>query len=706
MSTSDHKRLLELSKHWLSIDPTAIEIEELRDALRYHEHKYYIENNPVISDYEYDVLFKKLEKLEHLHPELITSDSPTQRVGSDLVAELKAVKHILPMLSLENSYNEDDLKDFEKQIIKLTGATEAGVIEYTVEPKYDGGSVALVYEDDLLVRAATRGNGTEGEDITANMRSLKTVPLKVPFSKYGIKKAELRGEALIKKARFKEINQQRLESGLSLFANPRNAATGGLRTKDPNETARRGIELFVFQLGYAVDIDSNDMLPALTGHFEALELLQSLGFKVPGNAKKKCKGIEEVIAFCKESETTRDAQDYELDGMVVKLNDFTLQQLCGSTAHHPRWAIAFKFKAKQATTRLINIEYQVGKVGSITPVAKLEPVYLAGVTVSSVSLHNEEFISSRDLRIGDMVLVERAGDVIPYIVKSFPEMRDGSEIPVAFPEYCPVNTDKEQPVVLTREAGESAWRCENCICGAQDLQRIVYHVSKDAMDIDGLGKSLVEKFYDMGWIKDISDVYNLDYELISQLEGFGEKSVTNLRNAIEKVKKNPIHKLLHSLSIHHLGKKASKLLAERVNHILDLANWNVEDFISIKDIGPVVAENTMKWFLKEENVAMLRRMEERGVNLTQTEEDQPLEAAESGILAGKTILFTGTLERMGRKEAEQLAAALGARVLSAVSANLNILVAGSAAGSKLAKAQKLGTVEIWDEDKFLETANG
>ena len=702
MSSADQKKWLELSKKWLANQANVLEIEDLREALRYHEYKYYVENNPVISDYEYDILFKNLEKLEHQHPELISPDSPTQRVGSDIVAEIKSVKHITAMLSLENSYNESDLKDFEKQIIKLTNAERPDIIEYTVEPKYDGGSVALVYENDMLIRAATRGNGTEGEDITANMRTLKTVPLRVPLSKFGIIKAELRGEALIKKSKFKEINQQRMASGLSLFANPRNAATGGLRTKDPNETSRRGIELFIFQLGFAVDADNNDMLPKLTGHFESLELLRTLGFKVPCQEKKKCVGIDDVIKFCKESEISRDAQEYELDGMVIKLNDFTLQQMCGSTAHHPRWAIAFKFKAKQATTRLINIEYQVGKVGSITPVAKLEPVYLAGVTVSSVSLHNEEFITTRDLRIGDMVLVERAGDVIPYIVKSFAEMRDGSEIPVVFPEYCPINPDKENQVLLSKEPGESAWRCENCVCGAQDLQRIIYHVSKDAMDIDGLGKSLVEKFYDQGWIRDISDIYNLDYTLISQLEGFGERSVLNLKNAIDKVKQNPIHKLLHSLSIHHLGKKASKLLAEKVQHVLELRNWSMEDFTSIKDIGPVVAENTMNWFAKEENIAMLRRMEAYGVNLSQTEEDKPLESAVSGVLAGKTILFTGTLERIGRKEAEQVAAALGAKVLSAVSSNLNILVAGSAAGSKLAKAQKIGTVEIWDEDKFFE----
>ena len=351
--------------------------------------------------------------------------------------------------------------------------------------------------------------------------------------------------------------------------------------------------------------------------------------------------------------------------------------------------------------RLLAVEYQVGKIGSITPVAKIQPIALAGVTVSSISLHNEDFIKGKDIRLGDTVLVERAGDVIPYIVKSMEELRDGSESIIEFPEFCPVNTEST-PVALVKEEGESAWRCPHCICGKQDLQRMIFHVSKDAMDIDGFGKSYVERFYDMGWLNDMADIYNLDYDKIANLEGFGVKSAEKLRTSIEKARKNPIHKLLHSLSIHHLGKKASKLIAEQISHVLDLQHWSREKFLDIKDIGPVVADNVIEYFNDEANIAMLHRMEGYGVNLAQTDDDKPLEVAADGIFSGKTILFTGTLTSMGRKQAEELAAKHGAKNISAVSSNLNILVVGEKAGSKLTKAKSLGTVEIMTEQEFVD----
>ena len=387
--------------------------------------------------------------------------------------------------------------------------------------------------------------------------------------------------------------------------------------------------------------------------------------------------------------------------MVVKVNSRELQDRSGYTAHHPRWAIAFKFRAKQATTKLLNVEYQVGKIGSITPVAKLQPVQLAGVTVSSVSLHNEDFIKGKDLRLGDTVLVERAGDVIPYIVKAMDELRDGSEIPIEFPAYCPIN-HTETPVKLIRMEDEAAWRCPDCVCGAQDLQRIIFHVSKGAMDIEGLGKSIVERFFDVGWIRTIADIYRIDYEKVSELEGFGEKSAENMRQSIEKAKQNPIQRLLHSLSIHHMGKKVSKLLAAEVTHVLDLKDWTLEDFTNIKDVGPIVAKNVMEWFAIPKNVALLEEMEALGVNLQQTEEDRPKAVSADSPIAGKTILFTGTLQTMGRKEAQARAEALGAKNISAVSGNLDILVAGEKAGSKLKKAQALGTVQVLTEEDFIQ----
>lgn len=693
------QQLNDATKEFLEQQPKKDQIELLRKVIAYHEKRYYIEDDPIITDREYDILYNKLRKIEEENPELITSASPTQRVGGGIGGDFPPVKHLAPMLSLDNAYTEEDLLNFDATVKKLCAIRAESNVVYSVEPKFDGGSIALVYDQNNLVRAATRGNGELGEDITLNARILPSVPLHVNFESLGLNIVELRGEAIIRKDKFEELNKQRSLDGAILYANPRNAATGGLRTKDPNETRKRQIEVFVYQVAYAVDSSGNEVVG--NSHFENIETLGKLGFKIPHQEKKLCQNIQEVIDFIQKWDAQRDQYAYEIDGMVVKVDEITLQKVCGFTSHHPRWATAFKFKAKQATSTLLNVEYQVGKVGSITPVAKIQPVYLAGVTVSSISLHNEEFIRSKDLKIGDTIVVERAGDVIPYIVKSIADVRNGQEKAIEFPQFCPVNhTDTE--VRLIKEEGESAWRCPECVCGAQDLQRLIFHVSKEAMDIDGFGKSYVEKFYSLGWIKDISDVYQLDYTLISQLDGFGQKSADNLKSSIDKAKKNPIHRLLHSLSIHHLGKRASKIIAQEISHVLELTSWDLARYTALKDIGPVVAENVIQWFSKEANVQMLKRMDAHGVNMQQTEDDKPLISATSGALLGKSILFTGTLLKMGRKEAEDLASKQGAKILSAVSSNLNILVVGEKAGSKLKKAESLGTVEIWNEDKFIE----
>lgn len=703
-STTQEKEFFELSKklHQQNIQQDNEDlINTLREVLIYHEWKYSVQNSPVISDYEYDILYKRLEALEEQFPHLINPNSPTQRVSSDLSELGKSVEHLTPMLSLDNSYNAEDLKEFDERIKKLALLKADADIEYVVEPKYDGGTIALVYENDQLVRGATRGNGIKGEEMTANAKVIKSIPLNAAFSKSGVQKVELRGEVLIRKDIFKKVNEAREKAEKPLFANPRNAATGGLRMKAPKEASERQLDAFIYQLGYAADAQGNSMLDKFKTHDDSIELLSNIGFKVPTVERKVCKNIEEVAKFCLEWEARRDSYEYEIDGMVVKVNNRELQEKIGYTSHHPRWAIAYKFKAKQATSKLEKVEYQVGKIGSITPVAKITPVQLAGVTVSSISLHNEDFITGKDLHLGDTVLVERAGDVIPYIVKAMAELRDGSEVKIEFPEQCPINTT-ETPISLIREEGEAAWRCPNCLCGAQDLQRMIFHVSKPAMDIDGLGQSLVERFYDLGWLENIADIYCLDYEKVSTLEGFGEKSVENLKNSIEKAKKNPIYRLLHSLSIHHLGKKASKLIAAEIKHVLDLRNWTAEKFTEIKDVGPVVAENVIAWFSISKNIEMLERVEELGVNLTQTEDDLPKTLNSDGVFSGKTILFTGTLQKMGRKVAQEKAEAAGAKNISAVSKNLNILVAGEKAGSKLKKATALGTVQILTEDEFLQ----
>lgn len=679
-------------------DFTREELNDLTEVLRYHEWKYYVKNGPAITDREYDLLYKMLERWEAEKPFWQQEDSPTKRVGSDLSSNFSTVKHLVPMLSLGNSYNLEDLKNFSDQIDRILKNEEKRDISFASEPKYDGSSISLLYENDRLVRAATRGNGEEGEEITANVRTLKTVPLRVSFSKYGIHTAELRGEAMIRLDVFEKMNQEREQKGLSLFANPRNAAAGGLRMKDPSEAASRGLELIVYQIGYVADADGNNLMENFQTHSETLELLDKLGFKSSWPDHKTHTDLEEMIGHFTKWEAKRSDYPFELDGMVVKVNDLSLQQKIGSTSHHPRWAIAYKFKARQATSRLLRIEYQVGKVGTITPVAKIQPVPLAGVTISSVSLHNEEFITSKDIRLGDRVLVERAGDVIPYIVKSLPEFRTNQEEPIRFPINCPVNdTDTQVPLIKMEE--EAAWRCPKCICGAQDLQKMIFFVSKDAMDITGLGKSLVERFYKSGMLGSVPDIYRLDYQAISQMEGFGQRSAENLKNAVEDSKNRPLKRLLYALGIHHLGKRASSIIASEIDHIMELKEWDEEKYLSLRDIGPVVARNISSWFQIEDNLQMLRELEELGLNMTSTADDKPTEKKE-GPLSGKTILFTGSLEKMSRKEAQKLAEDAGAKNLSAVSANLNILVAGEKAGSKLKKAQSLGSVQILSEEEF------
>lgn len=747
------KTLLYTPQADLFSDTAAERIEDLCSVIRYHEWRYYVQNDPVISDFEYDQLYKQLEQLERQYPELVAPDSPTQRVSPDLIEEMNQVAHLTAMLSLDNSYDAADLTDFDTSVKKLAGLPPDSDVEYAVEPKYDGGTIVLVYENDRLARAATRGNGTVGDEITANIRTLRSVPLQAAFSRYGIAKAELRGEAIIRKDVFEKINARRQAAGEPLFANPRNAATGGLRMKDPKEAANRGLEAFVYQLGFATDANGNHVLANFPTHETSLQLLEALGFKVPappptpppqgrGAAsdlteksevkeesipfvekptafesklpsprgeglgvgppeRRTCPNIAEVIAFCEAWQNHRDNYPYEIDGMVIKVNSLDLQAKCGFTSHHPRWAIAFKFKAKQATTRLRDVEFQVGKTGAVTPVAKLDPVQLAGVTVQNVSLHNEDFIRSKDIRIGDSVLVERAGDVIPYIVKALDDLRDGSERPVEYPTHCPVCRS-----LLVKPEDEAIWRCENAECEAQVLQRMIFHTSKHAMDIEGMGESTIERFYKLGWLHSIADIYRLDYGQIAKLEGFGEKSAANLEKAIEKARQNPIHRLLHSLSIHHLGQKSSKLLAAVVEHVLDLKDWDLERYQEIKDIGPVLAHNVFNFFHNEHNLDLLRSMEALGVNLRQTDEDKRPASAADGPLVGKTILFTGTLAMLSREQAEARAAAAGASISSGVSKNLNILVVGEKAGSKLKKAQALGTVEIWTEEEFLERVAG
>ena len=662
-------------------------IEELRQVIRYHDWRYYVLASPVISDYEYDKLFHLLVSLEEKYPDLITPDSPTQRVPQGLTKEFPPVKHLSPMLSLENSYNEDDLREFDRRVKEITGLDN---VEYSVEPKFDGAGIALVYENNLLIRGATRGDGVVGEDITPNIKVIKSIPLSADFKRYGIKTIEIRGEVVIKKELFKKINQQRLEEGLPPFANPRNAAAGALRLQNPKEVAKRGLEAFVYQITYAVDENNENLLGTkIKKHSEAIYMLYSLGFKTPYKELKVCSNIDEVIEYCKEWEEKRESYPYEIDGMVVKVNDISLYEKLGYTSHHPRWAIAYKFRAKQATTKLLDVVFQVGRTGAITPVGKLEPVEIGGVVVSSVSLVNEDFIREKDIRIGDLVLVERAGDVIPYVVKVIKEARTGKEKPIVFPKNCP---SCGQPLV--KLPGEAVWRCVNANCPAQVKERIAHFASKDAMDIRGLGKKIVERFYDLGLLKTIPDIYRLDFDKIKKLEGFGEKSAENLKKAIEESKNRPINRLIYGLGIRYVGQVTAKKLSEYIKCVEDLKNWKLEDLEKIEDIGPVVASSIYDFFHNEENIKMIKELKELGVRTCKEENKN------TDKLKGKIFVFTGTLECCSREKAKEMVEALGGTASNSVSKKTTYLVVGKSPGSKLEKAKKLG-INILTEKEFL-----
>lgn len=681
----------ETSAFLKAADAIAIkQLEDLRNVLRFHEYRYYILNDPLISDFEYDQLYKALERLEAAHPELLTADSPTQRVAKGLTKDFPSATHLVPMLSLDNSYNSDDLLDFDRKARELSGL---GEIEYCVEPKFDGGSISLIYENDLLVRGATRGDGVEGDEITTNVKQIRSLPLSAAFSKYGIEQVEIRGEVLINKEHFRQFNEKLIEQGQAPLANPRNAAAGTLRIKDSSEVKRRKLEAFVYHISYVNLLPGANSPEALDTHAGSLKMLWDLGFRSPQNEKKVFKGIQGVIDYCLSFEQTRDDLPYEIDGMVIKVNSTELQDRMGMTSHHPRWAIAYKFKARQATSILQNVEFQVGRTGSITPVAKIQPVPIGGVTVSSISLFNEDIIKEKDLLIGDTVLVERAGDVIPYIVKSMAELRTGSEKPVVFPATCPVCSSR-----LFKEEGEAVWRCINIECPAQVVERMIHFASKDAMDIRGFGDANVRKFYEAGLLKDIPGIYQLDFDTIGTWEGFGKKSIDNLKAAIDHSRLQPLHRLVFGLGIRFVGETTAKTLANAVTHLLDLKEFSIEQLQSLEDIGPKVAGSVHHFFSNPQNIAMLKELEQLGLSLRNNKKD----FVSSGSLEGVTFLFTGTLPTLKRSDAEAMAEAKGGKLLSGVSAKLNYLVVGEDAGSKLEKAKKINTVKIISEAEFLK----
>lgn len=664
-------------------------MEALTTIILYADEQYYIKDNPVLADGEYDGFFAELKAIEMEYPTSIHPNSPTQRVAMGRSEQLVSTPHIQPMLSLDNTYNADDLQAWDKRNRESLGVDK---IEYVVEPKYDGAGISLIYENDKLAIAATRGDGISGDNITVNARQIRSIPLSAKMQQEGVEQIEIRGEVVIRKATFQKLNEARAAEGLSLMANPRNAASGALRMLDPEEVKKRGLYAILYHISYINDFE-NPLHPLHVGHFESLTWLSLHQFATPVSEMHLCQTIEEVITWCQQYEERRDALPYEIDGMVVKVNRFDKQEKLGMTSHHPRWAVAYKFKAQQATSKLLNVEFQVGRTGTITPVGKIEPVYIGGVTISSLSLFNEDVIREKNLKINDSILVERAGDVIPYVVKSLEELRNGTELDIIFPENCPVCH-----TALFKLQDEVAWRCVNMNCAAQVVERMIHFASKDAMDIRTMGDANVRRFYEMGILNNVADIYQLPFESMGGLESFGAKSVENLKAAIEQSKTQTLNRLIFALGIKYVGATTAKTLARNVQHILDLKDWSIESLTTLEDVGPKVATSVYDYFQNPENIAILQQLAALGVSVEkQATNDNTLENEQ---FSGKTFLFTGTLSQFKRSDAEAIVEARGGKLLSGVSSKLNYLVVGTDAGSKLEKAKKLSTIQILTEAEF------
>ena len=655
------------------------EIDKLRELIREHNYHYYVLDEPIISDYEYDNLLRKLIIMEKKYPELITPDSPTQRIGAKPLAEFKTARHLVPMLSLSNAFSDKELLDFDKRIKKYFPQK---FFNYIVELKIDGLAIALVYENGILQRGTTRGDGFIGEDITQNLRTINSVPLRlIKFN--DIKRIEVYGEVYMNKVSFKKLNEERDKQGENLFANPRNAAAGSVRQLDSSITAKRQLDTFIYQATFP---DGSDFKT----HYEVLKFLYDAGFKVNPNIKE-CQTIEEAIEYCEIWRKKKNELNYEIDGMVIKVNQLYLREELGSTSKSPRWAIAFKFPAEQMTTVIKDIIVGVGRTGTLTPVAVLEPVFISGSKVQRATLHNEDEIRRKDIQIGDTVLIQKAGEVIPEVVKVIKERRNGIERKFSMPEKCPVCGSK-----VVKIEDEVASRCNNISCPAQVKERIKHFVSREAMDIDGLGTALIEQLVDKGIIKDFGDLYYLRKEELLTLERMAEKSSDNIIKAINKSKNRPLSNLIYALGIRYVGSYASKILSQRIDNLLDLKDETLEDFINIPEIGPKIAESIVLFFNKKENLQIIRKLKEAGVNLGSREKKTTTQALE-----GMQFVLTGTLENFTRDEAKREIEQLGGRVTGNVTRKTNYLVLGKEPGQKYQKAKEIG-INILEENDFRE----
>jgi DNA ligase (NAD+) len=664
-------------------------IEKLKEQLGEHDYNYYVLAQPTISDQEYDTLMKELEKLESEFPELIKPDSPTQRVGKDLTKEFNSITHKVPMLSLSNTYNEDELFDFNRRVKDMLPDKEK--VEYVVEMKIDGVSVSLNYVNGLLKTAATRGDGTTGDEITNNVKTIKSVPLrlkKLNKKSYKLSDFEARGEIFMKIGDFGKLNEEREIRGEKTFANPRNFVAGTIKLQDPNIVAKRRLNVFFY---YIISMEEE-----FDTQFENLKLLQKLGLPVNPNFKL-CKNIEEVLNVCNEFEVKRYSLPFEIDGAVVKVNSINQQETLGSIAKSPRWAVAYKFKAKQASTKVKKIIWQVGRIGTITPVADLEPVFLAGSTISRATLHNFDEITRKDIRENDKVVIEKGGDVIPKIISVVLTERPKNSKPTKPPVRCP-----ECGTPVYKPEGEVAYYCENTECPAQIKGRLEHFAARGAMDIEGLGEALIELFVERGFIKTAADIYDLKNhrnELI-KIERLGEKSVDNLLNAIEKSKKQPFHKLLFAIGIRYIGSGAALKLANHFSDIDELMKAPEEEIQSVPEIGPSISTSVRKFFSNESNMKIIRRLKEHGLNFSSPKRKSEKKELKNSIFKGKTFVLTGSLSGFTREEASEKIIAGGGQVTSSVSKKTDFVLAGENPGSKLDKASTLG-VKIMDEDEFV-----
>ncbi|MGA8942525.1 MAG: NAD-dependent DNA ligase LigA [Thermoactinomyces sp.] len=656
-------------------------VEELREEINEHNYRYYVLDHPIISDTDYDLLMRELIQLEEKFPELKTPDSPTQRVGGEPLPHFEKVRHSSQMLSLGNAFAEQDLRDFDERVRKAAGGQK---VLYVCELKIDGLAVALRYEEGRFQLGATRGDGLTGEDITQNLRTIRSLPLRLrkPVS------IEVRGEAFMPRTAFERLNRERKERGENVFANPRNAAAGSLRQLDPRLAAERTLDLFVYELGQIED-------RPISTHTESLQFLEELGFKV-NPARKTVATVEEMLQFIQEWRERRPELPYEIDGIVIKVDDLALREKMGATAKSPRWAIAYKFPAEEAITLLRDIALNVGRTGVLTPTAILQPVNLAGTTVGRASLHNEDLIREKDIRLGDHVIVKKAGDIIPEVVGVLTDQRTGQEKFFTMPSRCP-----ECGSELVRLEGEVALRCINPECPAQTREGIIHFVSRGAMNIEGLGEKVVAQLFEQGLVRSVADLYYLNREDLLKLERMGEKSVNNLLQAIEESKKNSLERLLFGLGIRFVGAKGAKILARHFGHMDAIMAASEEELVAIDEIGPKMAASIVTYMNKPEVQETIDRLKMAGVNMEYKGQVRTQTDASDDPFAGKTIVITGTLENMSRKEASELLEVLGANVTGSVSKKTDLLIAGEKAGSKLDKAKKLN-VTIWDEKTFLE----